>query len=148
LSALLASVVLTVVSCQDSYSALRNELDQNRQVWNNQKITHYRYELRVLCFCPTELTAPVKVEAKDGNTISLKYVASGEDVKMTEFQNYDTMDKMFKVIQDAIDRKAAEITAKFDSKLGFPASIRIDNIEQAIDDEISFEITNVEVLAK
>ena len=34
LSALLASVVLTVVSCQDSYSALRNELDQNRQVWN------------------------------------------------------------------------------------------------------------------
>ena len=56
------------------------------------------------------------------------------------------MPAAFKIINDAIKRKVAVLTVKYDGRLGYPKSISNDYIAMAVDDEISYRITNFKTL--
>jgi hypothetical protein len=121
---------------------LRDELDKHRRIWENEVVRDYQYRLQVLCFCPPEVTNPVIVEVKGGVTSSVIYVGTGLPVGNNNFIRYDTIEEMFQVIEDAINQNADEIKVEYNADLGYPTRIEIDFIKMAVDDEITYTISN------
>jgi hypothetical protein len=78
----------------------------NRNLWNQRNISNYRYTLSNSCFCVPDARGPVVIEVRNGQTTSITSVATSQPVDPQLFQQYNTIPKLFDVIQDAIDRRA------------------------------------------
>ena len=92
----------------------------------------YSYEYNVLCECSDNLGQPVKVTVTDGVIESVVYAESGEMGKagdppvISGSPRYHIINGLFRVIQNAIDDEADQITVSYDSELGYPKNIEID----------------------
>lgn len=122
-------------------------LDQNRALWESQEISHYRFELTVACFCIFSDRMPLTVEVRDGFVVSMTGV-NGEDVE--EFRGFlsgfDTMEKLFATIDEAIGMDARTLEVEYDPTYGYPVSIYVDPEELVADDEIGYYVANFQVL--
>lgn len=124
-----------------------SELDRNRQKWIRAGIHHYRFEINVGCFCAFTQRMPLTIEVKDGLLLSMAY-SDGKTVPQDErqpFANYQTIDSLFDFTASAIS-DADQIQIEYDPKYGYPASVQIDFIRNAADDELSLSIVSFEVL--
>ena len=59
----------------------------------------------------------------------------------------ETVDGLFTVIQNAVDRRAQLIRAEYDTVKGFPTEIDYDGAAQIADDEVFYRITDVHPIA-
>ncbi len=114
----------------------------NRDLWNRQNISSYRYTLSNSCFCIPDARGPVVIEVRNGQTTSITSVATGQPVNPEFFQNYKTIPKLFNVIQDAINRKASSLNVQYSARFGYPTKIDIDYNSQIADEEIYLTIEN------
>jgi hypothetical protein len=121
-------------------------LQEKERQWAAQNIADYKYTLRISCFCPPEVVGPVVIEVRNRAAASVTVVESGEPANAQYFSRYDTVEKLFAVIQAAMDDNADSISVTYDSALGYPTHISIDHAKMAIDDEISYTITNFEII--
>lgn len=122
-------------------------LAANREKWESQHITHYRFELHVSCFCAFRDQMPLTIEVKDGKVVSM-IDSKGQPVTQFGelFDTYNTIDKLFAKLDAALNGEADSTTVEYDSAKGFPTSIYIDYIQEAADDEIGFTVSNLTAL--
>lgn len=132
-----ASLHLIVAACADPLSGQQKDLVTNRELWEAEAISEYSFRLQVLCFCPPEVTDPVILEISQDSIIAVVDAASGEPVESARFRNYYTVDGLFGVIENAIDREAHELVVTYDAVLHYPTRIVIDYDEQAVDEELT-----------
>lgn len=123
-----------------------SQLQVNRRLWRQQKISNYRYTLTRSCFCTAEARGPVVVEVRNGVTTAVTSVATGQPVDRELFKQYDTVTKLFNVIQDAINRKASSLTVQYDAKFGYPTQINVDYNSQIADEELYLTVENFQVI--
>ncbi|MEH2416560.1 DUF6174 domain-containing protein [Nostoc sp.] len=121
---------------------LEKRLEFNRRFWNQQNISNYDYELSNSCFCIPDARGPVVIKVRNGQTSSITSVATGKAVNPQLFQNYNTIPKLFNVIQDAINRKAFSLNVRYSAKFGYPTQIDIDYNSQIADEEKYLTIEN------
>jgi hypothetical protein len=122
-------------------------LAPNQQKWANQKITHYRFELSIGCFCAWHDLMPLKVEVKDGQIVSLTD-NSGQPTPANfadDFNKSATVEGLFNIL-DSVQGKAQEVRVEYDGTYAYPKSIFIDYVKDAMDDEIAYTVENFEVL--
>jgi hypothetical protein len=119
-------------------------LQFNRRLWNQQNIDSYRYTFSNSCFCIPEARGPVVIEVRRGQTTSITSVETGEPVDPQFFQKYNTIPKLFNVIQEAISAKAFSLNVRYNAKLGYPTQIDIDYNSQIADEELYLTIENFE----
>ncbi len=125
----------------------KSELDQNRAKWVSAGISHYRFDLTISCFCPFRDLMPVSVEVQNGQTVSMTDVngqALPADFNST-FEQAGTIEGLFAIAEENL-ANADEVGVTYDAAYGFPASIVVDRIKLAMDDEISYYVENFEVL--
>jgi hypothetical protein len=129
---------------QDELDRLQAELNANIEKWRQAGLSNYTFEFRVNCFCPTSITAPVRINVRDTNTIeSVSYVETGDPV--TEYLDlYLTVGGMFNTIQEAIDMRVANLTASYDPELGYPTNVFVDRDFMMADEERGFAASNLE----
>jgi hypothetical protein len=132
------------VASKPSGDSNTTQLQSNQQLWNQQNISSYRYKLQRSCFCIEEARQPVEVAVKNGRTISVTAVNSNKPVNPEFFNNYDSIPKLFAVIQDAINRKASRLDVKYHPTLGYPTQINIDYDTQLADEELYLTVENLE----
>jgi len=128
-------------------SACSSRLAGNRTKWNDQGISHYRYDLTISCFCPFRDIMPVKVETENGNIISM-IDAKGQPLQdqfWSTFGAAGTIEGLFAIAEENL-ANADEVAITYDSTYGFPDSIVVDRIKAAVDDEISYYVENFEIL--
>jgi len=92
---------------------------------------------------------PLTIEVTDGKVVSM-ISADGKTLDLAdssygEFISYATIDKVFTETQSALD-KADEVKITYDPKYGFPSTVMIDFIKNALDDELSIYVENFKVL--
>ncbi|MBC6429562.1 hypothetical protein FM036_01235 [Nostoc sp. HG1] len=121
-------------------------LEFNRRFWNQQNIYNYSYELSNSCFCIGDARGPVVIKVRNGQTTSITSVATGKPVNPEYFQNYNTIPKLFDVIQDAINRKAFSLNVRYNARFGYPTQIDIDYNSQIADEERYLTIENFKVI--
>jgi Family of unknown function (DUF6174) len=125
----------------------QRKLQFNRRLWEKQNILNYRYTFSNGCFCIPDARGPVVIEVRNGKTRSITSVETGQPVTNPEyFQNYNTIPKLFNVIQDAIARQAFSLDVSYSAKYGYPTQINIDYNAQIADEELYLTIENFQVL--
>ncbi|MDF5706297.1 MAG: DUF6174 domain-containing protein [Nostoc sp. S4] len=120
-------------------------LNFNRRLWNKQNIYNYRYTFSNGCFCTPEARGPVIIEVRNGKTKSITSVDTRQLVQNPQlFEKYNTIPKLFNVIQDAINRRAYSLNINYNPKFGYPTQINVDYNSQIADEEIYLTIKNFE----
>jgi pimeloyl-ACP methyl ester carboxylesterase len=119
------------------------KLTSNRQKWESMSIEDYRFKYRNICFCPPMITNPVTLTVRKGAIESAILVDTGKTIEEAEFRRYMTIDALFDLIQDAIDRKARQIQVSYDPVLGYPMWGSIDYDLRVADEERSFSAENL-----
>jgi hypothetical protein len=127
-----------------------SEFEGNLEKWRDAGITRYRYSLSVGCFCAFRDRMPLTAEVRQGEVVSLVYAdgtaLSPADADYEFLSRYAPMEGLFAVLEAGLSGEADEVTVTYDPAYGFPRTIHLDVIEEAIDDELSLEVTNFEVV--
>ncbi|MFN6572245.1 hypothetical protein A6770_13755 [Nostoc minutum NIES-26] len=134
-----------IAQAQTNNNLNLRRLKFNRNLWNQQNIYNYQYTLSNGCFCIPEARGPVVIKVRNGQTISIT-LADGQPANPEFFQKYNTIPKLFDVIQDAIERKASSLNVQYNHKLGYPMQINIDYSSQIADEELYLTIENFKKL--
>ncbi|MBD2439547.1 DUF6174 domain-containing protein [Nostoc sp. FACHB-110] len=122
------------------------QLKVNRQLWNQQKLKDYSFTFSRSCFCVPKATQPVVITVRNGQVASITAVNNKEPVDAELFQQYNSIPKLFGIIEDAISRKAASLQVTYNPKLGYPTQINIDYNQQIADEELFLTISNLQPL--
>jgi hypothetical protein len=127
-----------------------SEFQQNQKKWDGQNINHYRFTVAVSCFCPFA-GVEVTYEVLNGQVLNESVQSTFEDqidmVQVSDFyQPYNTIDKVFDYVGGAI-KEADETTIEYDPTYGFPSTVSVDWIKQAVDDEMDLTLSNFEPLS-
>jgi len=144
---ILFALTLILAACSQGVSA---ELDQNIEKWERANASHYSYTLFISCFCAFTEDMPLTIEVKDDQAVSITR-ADGSlvdpgDPALETYNQYSTIDRIFSELQADLNGGADEVIVTYDATYGHPLTIAIDHIKEAIDDEISLEISNFAVL--
>lgn len=135
--------IAVLAGCQNAPE--RVALNANRLMWQAHNVYHYQYTLRVSCFCPREITDPVVIEVKNGVPVS---VGSSETAvsKADFFDDFDTIDELFLIVDEAIDQDPARLDVTYDEEFGFPSNVYIDYDFQIADEELGFTVSDFKEL--
>ena len=143
---ILLVLALILTACSASASA---EFDKNRIKWQDANIVHYRYNIFVSCFCAFRDDMPMTVEINNGEVVSITSVKGNvitpSDSLYEVVKNYAGMDALFTQLKDA-SAEADKVEVTYDPTYGFPTILAIDQIEQAMDDELYITVDNFEIL--
>lgn len=126
-----------------------SEFDQNAAKWNDASIRHYRMQVDVKCYCVFAQINPILVEVRDNQVVSMMG-ANGVEILDTDplyanLMTYATVDNLFTWSGEAL-ANADKIEITYDATFGFPTQVVVDYIAESIDDEISVNVLNFEVL--
>ena len=141
-------LMLTIVLAACSAVQPKSDFDRARETWQDAKISHYRFNVFVSCFCVFNEDMPLIIEVKDGEVVSMEF-KSGKEIdaaNLEYFQRFATVDKLFEEIEKDQNGEADKVTVEYDATYGFPTKIDIDFIEQAVDDELYLTISNFEAI--
>ena len=115
-------------------------LDAAIDRWERAGITNYDYVGEWVCYpCPGERVQKVRVSVHGGEIVSMTFTDSDigyvpDPVRL----RYRTIDGLFALIQDALDRDAFGVSVTYHGTYGYPRGVFIDYLEMAIDEE--FEV--------
>lgn len=114
--------------------------DPTTQRWPDFAATDYTYRLEVLCFCP--MTGPLEVSVTDGEvTSATRLQQPGKGKQAPEFVRLSINDLIAKANDPSVF--AADVT--WPDGTDHPTKIAIDQIENAVDDEVTYTISDVQV---
>lgn len=114
--------------------------DPTTEQWPDFAATDYTYRLEVLCFCP--MTGPLQVTVADGKvTSATRITRPGKGTEAPEFARLTIND----LIAKANDPTVFEADVVWPDGTDHPTKIAIDQIENAVDDEVTYTIGNVVV---
>lgn len=138
-SYILLPLVAVLISCATvGQGGIQGELDQARSRWRVARPSSYSYIYRLSCFCPRELTEPVLITVRNATVDKVVYANTGQPVDPQHLQHFHTVDKLFDMLQDAINRKPHEMAVSYDLNYGYPTSATIDYSEMMADEEMRF----------
>jgi hypothetical protein len=125
-----------------------SDLQKNKQLWQKQNPTHYTFSIQPECFCDQAWLIPMRFEIKNGKVVNM----SSDNQPMPassqwmEFINrHNTVEKVFGIIETALNDKAEKLIVIYDEKLGYPKSVYIDRVLGIADDELAYRILKVEL---
>lgn len=137
LTALLAACsLLPGASLSPREIALRT-LAEHQARWQSKNIDDYSLSVTRQCFCP--FTDPIDIVVVSGVVTGV--TKAGQPVAPNEVQGIPkTVLELFAVVGAQGD--AAALTVEWDATFGFPTSIQVDPIANAVDDEFGILVTN------
>ena len=141
-------IVLIFSSCSSDTNIRSEKFNLNlaREKWENANITNYSIKEQKNCFCGGLLEWEVYVE----NNVKVK--VSYDESKLPPGQTYDDIFENARTIEDAFDfieslfkKDLASLSITYDNIYGYPHHISIDYVEGAVDDEIGYVYSELEI---
>jgi cytoskeletal protein RodZ len=123
-----------------------NSPETPQGLWESQGIESYQYTLQVGCFCMTDMTQPVIIEVQNGEVASITYAADGSAANPELFERYNSIDKLFTVIDEAEAQDPALLDVTYDETYGVPLSVNIDISEMMADEELYLTISDFQTV--
>lgn len=141
---LLLTVILLTQSCVIPQQA---GLSENRSLWQKSGIKNYRMMVDLQIYGYRPLIGKFIISVRQGRAESIKHADTGELVAEPElFEKYDTVEKIFSLIEAAEKRSPDKFEVEYEPKLGYPKKVNLDYSFSGSDDEFSFRVSQFEVL--
>ena len=126
-------------------SGARAELRAARAVWQRERPADYAYTVGRVCFCGQEVAGPVRVEVRGGQTVSVQTLG-GQSLRPGAFDDLDTVEELFRVVEDAIEADPYQLSAGYDTERGHPLSLAVDYDRRVVDEEGGFVVSDFTAL--
>jgi hypothetical protein len=138
------ALLVVAISCSDAIGPGRpaTDLAAARQRWRAQNLHTYAFTIQRSCFCTN--VHPLYVLVLNDAVAGVLDLETGE---MVDPLLGETVESLFALIQNAIDRPAQLIRAEYDVAKGFPTEIEHDGAAQIADDEIVYRVSDVHPVA-
>lgn len=127
-----ALLLATLAGCGlgDDNSFQNDKLTEARTLWDRQDVASYSYILELECFCaPASQLRPVLVTVQNGAVSSVLYwdedPAKRTPAPADVFAPYDTVEELFDLVKEAIDRDADVLQVGYHPEYGFPQIINV-----------------------
>lgn len=120
------------------------ELEQNRELWLNSKISNYNFVIFKWNMADSWFPYLIKVRA---NQVASKTPVDKPQPmsRIDRYDDFETVEKIFNQIQEA-SNKGYRVDVKYNKNFGYPEKIIIDDHKALTDTLVSFEITKFEVI--
>lgn len=143
-------ILLLILSLLLAACSSVSEYDQNLKKWQDADVAHYQFDLFIGCFCPFRDMMPLTIEVQNGDVVSITKpdgtAVVESDPSYQYFIEVATVERLFGQLDSSLNGGADEVFVTYDATYGFPATISIDQIKEAIDDEIAYQVENFKVL--
>ena len=83
------------------------------------------------------MTKPVRITVTDG-VVTARVYTTGDPVDSSLIDRFPSIEGLFDIAKDAVDRGAASVQVDYDVRFGYPVRIAIDNLAHAVDDEVTY----------
>jgi hypothetical protein len=120
--------------------APQDRLDAAEWKWDHAGIDDYVFTLRIGCFCG----GPDRVSITVQNDVVVEVRTIPEGVLVPATSGYPTIRELFAILRDAIDLPAADVDADYHDGLGYPREIWVDWHASTADDEVSYEVSDLQ----
>jgi len=138
---LAALLLFAATGCTDPTGSLgvpgADRISAQRALWESQNIDDYTFETRRLCFCGFVGWLEVTVE---GGVVQSITVLEQEDVPASVAEEYPTVDELFDILAEAVEKDAVRIDVTWHETLGYPETFYIDYSRNIADEELGHDI--------
>lgn len=141
-AALLAiAALLTAAGCSDATGpSEQHEIAAAR--WEAAGLEDYSFVYDQLCFCP--YTGPHRVTVEGGVVTAVAPLPGSNSMGGLELDYFPTIDDLLDRLRDAAERDPVKFEVTYDEELGYPTTADVDISEQIVDEEYSFEVSELE----
>jgi hypothetical protein len=108
-----------LVSCDDPTAPERLSSAEAR--WERAGHDSYSFTAEHSCFCIDDARGPVRIVVRDGAIVSVTMISTGASVADPL---WFTIDDLFDLVRDELERLPERLDVEYDRALGFP--VRID----------------------
>ncbi len=156
-SSILLLLLCVTISCDinNSKSDALDEVKSAQKKWNAINPESYTYQYQTLCFCA--FTDEVRIVVVADSVVDVQNISTNETIMVAvagtdieapihEFypSSFFTINQFFERLEVQVP-VADESTVEFDRTNGMPTEVYFDFIEEAIDDEITYVFTNLNI---
>ena len=120
-----------------SVDQIVTELQANKEKWNAQKINNYEIEMQKICFCPPDVVRLMIFVITDNEISSVRYADSDERVDPNFYDDYNTLNGLFELAEEALEQNPEELSVIYDDEYGYIKQISIDYKFEIADDEVT-----------
>jgi uncharacterized protein DUF6174 len=124
-----------------------DRLDEARARWARVGPINYEYEVRWVCFCGGPVGRWIAVSVRDDLVTRARYVDTGLDVESESFSEIPTIPGLFDQVANIIENDPYQLEVQYDPDDGHPIMLTVDRIQNAVDDEYSFQSRNLQGIA-
>jgi uncharacterized protein DUF6174 len=117
------------------------ELESQQNSWKLLGLRDYSFTYQPLCMCRGKGLV-YRVVVSDGKVVSFQHGSDPVRISSRDLPR-PTVDSLFAWVRDAYARKAALVRVTYDPRFHFPANVSIDWNLNIIDDEFSFEASDL-----
>lgn len=119
--------------------------------WKARPFGDYSYEIRILCFCPPEISQWTRVTVRDGAVGTAEAVDPNPEYPITTLQYWGPIDSIFLDLRRTMTDRASHtyfdaIVAEYDPQLGYPTNIEYRAKANVADGGSQFLLRNVRPL--
>jgi hypothetical protein len=125
----------------------RTELEHSWRLWQARRSLSYEYVQQRLCYCALEATAAVRLTVLNDVVVMRRYEDMPEPIPQSLNSLWGTVDDLFRLVEGALDMRAASLLVTYHSTLGYPTHISIDYSTAIADDELVITATALRPLA-
>ena len=119
-------------------TASLSELQQRRATWVARGITDYRVQLRIVCFCGSEVTRPVVLEVRGGAVAKVSDLETGKPA--TALATYPTITGLFDAAI-AERSRGGFVSVAYDTAAGLPVRLEVGTL--ANDAGVQYQVSGL-----
>jgi hypothetical protein len=135
---------LDSITQPSNLEGVSQKLNVMQSQWQAQDLNNYRFQFQWVCFCPAGYHEPVWVTVRQGEIISVEAVDPKFEADLPDKDEYRTINELFDLIRDGVEKDAHEIRVAYNDARGYPASVYIDYEINIEDEEQGFDILKFE----
>ena len=134
----------TELADPNSLSDPQDALDAAQSLWGVRGGDDYDMTFNWQCFCVLEYVARVDLEVRAGSIHAGVVTDDRTALSAERLAEYQTVERLFELVQDAIDQDAEEIRVTYAPE-GHPSEVWIDYSTRVADEELGFFIHQLTV---
>lgn len=115
------------------------ELEKNIKKWQSFNICNYSIRNSIVCNCTEEYSTTKTLKIKNESII---YV-DDKPYPDEELMNYKSINEIFEFINELYSSEKHILNVTYDEKYGFPTYLYVDYEEMMVDEEISYEFSEL-----
>jgi hypothetical protein len=128
--------------CGDPFGPELSDLDQARSNWSAAHLSQYEFDFIQYCGeCPVGLGVPYHVRVFSDGSITMTDIQAGSNPP--DYVERPTVPGLFGKIETTLRNNPSTFRAEYDATLGYPKTVSVDPIKNAIDDEWGVSVSNL-----